>query len=307
MATSSNSVSSLNTFGTPKADILRITGSVVALHGYAGDDELYGASGDDYLVGGDGNDKLFGGNGADRLHGGNGDDFLDIGTNGRNSYKEIASGDAGNDLLVFRGDYHAYDGGTGVDWLLASDTHPNFSLGSHAKNIENARGTDARNVIFGNALANIIEGLGGNDELSGGGGSDDLNGGLGDDVLIGGSGSDRLTGGAGRDIFVLNSKNSADADQILDFEVGIDKIHLSAREFSGLGAANRSLKVGEFWSAAGAIKGHDTDDRIIIDTKTGNIFYDPDGSNAQYSAIKIASVSVSVAAQMTPSDFFVIA
>jgi Ca2+-binding RTX toxin-like protein len=238
----------------------------------------------DYIDGGDGNDKLFGGNGADRLMGGNGDDIIDVETN-NSSFKELAFGDAGNDLLYFRGDSNGYDGGAGIDWLLTSGSHPN--------------------LLSGDGLANRIEGLGGNDTISGLGGNDTLDGGAGNDTLDGGSGSDRLTGGPGRDIFVLNVNGAANADTIIDFEVGIDKIHIGSRAFAGLGTPNRALTTNEFWAASGAVKGRDTDDRIIVDTKTGSIYFDADGSNAQIAPVIIANVSPAVAAQLTAADFYV--
>ncbi len=306
MANLRGTLKSENILGTAVADIIYGGGGNDVLHGYAGDDELYGDSGQDYLVGGDGNDKLFGRGGADRLMGGNGDDVIDVGDN-NSSYKELAIGDAGNDLLYFRGDANAYDGGPGDDWLLASSTHPNVSIfPAYAKNIENVRGDERNNQLTGNELANRIEGLGGNDTLSGGGGNDTLEGGAGDDILNGGSGSDRLTGGTGRDIFVFNVNGAANADTITDFEVGIDKIHIGSRAFAGLGTPNRALTPNEFWAASGAVKGHDANDRIIVDTKTGSIYFDADGYNAQIAPVKIATVSPAVAAQLTAADFYII-
>jgi Ca2+-binding RTX toxin-like protein len=294
-----------NIYGTLQADVIYGLGTTGSLHGYAGDDVIYGSSVQDYIDGGDGNDKLFGGNGADRLMGGNGDDIIDVETN-NSSFKELAFGDAGNDLLYFRGDANGYDGGAGIDWLLTSGSHPNLSLsGTYSKNIENARGDERNNVLSGDGLPNRIEGLGGNDTLSGGGGNDTLDGGAGNDTLDGGSGSDRLTGGPGRDIFVLNVNGAANADTIIDFEVGIDKIHIGSRAFAGLGTPNRALTTNEFWAASGAVKGRDTDDRIIVDTKTGSIYFDADGSNARIAPVIIANVSPAVAAQLTAADFYV--
>lgn len=57
-------------------------------------------------------------------------------------------------------------------------------------------------------------------------GNDTLNGSGGRDMIFDGAGSDMLTGGNARDHFVLAADGAADT--ITDFEVGIDKIDLSA-------------------------------------------------------------------------------
>ena len=79
-------------------------------------------------------------------------------------------------------------------------------------NIENVRGSrDFNDTITGNALANRLEGQGGNDSLSGGDGNDSLEGGtgtdqlrgdLGNDTILGGDGNDYITGGQGDDSVV---------------------------------------------------------------------------------------------------------
>lgn len=63
------------------------------------------------------------------------------------------------------------------------------------------------------------------ERLLGGGAAETLQGGGGDDFLHDGAGSDVLTGGAGADVFVLSRDGSA--DQITDFQQGIDKIDVS--------------------------------------------------------------------------------
>ena len=74
----------------------------------------------------------------------------------------------------------------------------------------------------------------GNDYLYGGGGDDELIGGNDNDTIEGGVGNDELVGGAGADVFrfeVLNETTTTalinyDADEITDFEDGVDKIQL---------------------------------------------------------------------------------
>ena len=72
----------------------------------------------------------------------------------------------------------------------------------------------------------VLTGTAGTDVLIGGVGGDRLNGGRGDDILRDGGGADVMAGGAGADIFVLAPDDGRDT--ILDFEVGIDRIDLSA-------------------------------------------------------------------------------
>ncbi len=80
-------------------------------------------------------------------------------------------------------------------------------------------------VINGQGGNDILSGLSGNDTLRGGDGHDLLLGGDGDDLLVGNLGEDTLIGGMGSDRFLL-SPNSG-TDTISDFQLGIDRIHLS--------------------------------------------------------------------------------
>ncbi len=156
-------------------------------------------------------------------------------------------------------------------------------------------GSSAGNVLRGNRGANEIDGMGGNDTISGGSGNDGLKGGSGsdrisggagrdtlsggsgndrllgddgDDVLRGEGGADRLTGGAGRD--VLTGGADADdfvfasgfgRDRITDFDVGEDKLMLSA----GLWSGNRDARkvVADFARVE--------DGAIILDFGRGNV------------------------------------
>ncbi|MSP83573.1 MAG: hypothetical protein EXQ94_11785 [Alphaproteobacteria bacterium] len=65
--------------------------------------------------------------------------------------------------------------------------------------IENATGGKAKDLITGNDVGNVLQGLAGNDTLLGNAGNDSLIGGNGNDSLKGGGDKDVLQGGAGRD------------------------------------------------------------------------------------------------------------
>ncbi|OCA58221.1 hemolysin [Xylella fastidiosa subsp. pauca 11399] len=98
----------------------------------------------------------------------------------------------------------------------------------------NAEGSDAADLLFGDAGANLLRGGGGDDVLSGGGGNDTLEGGAGndtlygddgDDVLDGGEGSNRLEGGAGNDVLKVSYWS---ADNVLIGGTGDDTLYGSA-------------------------------------------------------------------------------
>src|SRR6185369_6289977 len=149
------------------------------VQGSAYNDVLYGGAGNETLSGGSGDDGLFGSAGDDELNGGPGGDLVDYSLAAFGVTVDLASGTA--------------SGGAGNDTLLG---------------IEQVWGSSYNDTFRGDAFANGLFGLEGNDDLSGnagndilggGSGTDHLTGGLGDDVLEGGPGDDYLDGGAGND------------------------------------------------------------------------------------------------------------
>ncbi|WP_337828268.1 M10 family metallopeptidase C-terminal domain-containing protein [Pseudonocardia sp. TMWB2A] len=95
---------------------------------------------------------------------------------------------------------------TGVTGVRAT-AYDNIAI-AYGTIIENAIGGSARDVIWGNEVANKLDGRGG------------------DDVLNGFEGADTLTGGTGKDIFQFS--HAEFGDRITDFVSGTDKIDLSA-------------------------------------------------------------------------------
>lgn len=71
----------------------------------------------------------------------------------------------------------------------------------------------------------IYTGTNGRDQIVGGAGNDQLRGGAGRDILVDGAGADTLWGQAGADVFVFGTDGQA--DQIADFERGLDRMDLS--------------------------------------------------------------------------------
>jgi Ca2+-binding RTX toxin-like protein len=161
------------------------------------------------------------------------------------------------------------------------------------------------NGLSGTASDDLIVGTAGANTLTGNGGVDFMFGGAGADTLNGGAGNDTLSGGIGNDVFVFNSATANNLDTILDFTTGADKIQLSKSIFANLGATG-NLTENSFWSAAGAVKGNDANDRVVYNTTTGALYYDADGSGSG-AYVQIALLGTSSHPAMAFTDFVVIA
>jgi serralysin len=161
--------------------------------------------------------------------------------------------------------------------------------------IENAYGGAGYDNMIGNAVANVLYGLGGNDTINGGAGSD---------TLLGGDGLDKLTGGAGLDTFYFYTAPNTvtNRDTIIDFNVVDDRIILENGVMAGLGTATGWISANKFWASSTGVA-HDADDRIIYNNATGDVFYDANGSAAG-GAVQIATIANKVA--LTHADFYII-
>jgi VCBS repeat-containing protein len=168
-------------------------------------------------------------------------------------------------------------------------------------------------VQYSGYVASYIDLRGGNDSATGGGvaldtflggnGNDILLSGGGKDILVGGAGNDVLTGGAGSDTFVFNTALDAsnNVDTVNDFNAStIDQIQLSAAIFSKLSPG--LLAAANFAGNAGGIAG-DSNDYILYDTTSGNLYYDADG-NGGVAKVLFAKL-VGVAGTVDSTDFLV--
>lgn len=165
---------------------------------------------------------------------------------------------------------------------------------------ENIAGSTKNDVFVGGKRADKLAGGAGNDKLSGAGGNDKLYGDHGQDIISGGLGKDILSGGKGKDAFLFDTKiGNGNVDRITDFSVKDDTIHLAKEIFTGLGEKG-ILSEGSFWKGTQA---QDADDRIGYDAKSGNVYYDADGSGAG-SALKIANIGKGL--KVSHLDFFVV-
>lgn len=199
----------------------RNDGATHFIKGYSGDDLLIGGFGNDHLDGGAGDDNLYGANGMDVLAGGRGNDRLD----GGKGFDKAIFGNANNriDLRNTR----AQNTGEGFDTLV---------------NIEAVHGGGGKDLIIGNALANLLEGGSDDDKLYGLDGNDRLDGGSGDDFLVGGVGRDVMTGGTGKDTFYVG--HGGDADTITDFrDYGDQVIFANTLDFLGVEVLENSMKI----------------------------------------------------------------
>jgi len=160
-----------------------------------------------------------------------------------------------------------------------------------------------------NLLTEGVSGTIGNDLIRGGIGSDNLKGDEGNDTISGGGGKDVLTGGGGADAFVFDSILSATTnfDRIQDFRVAEgDKIWLSQSVFKQAIGALGTLNEDAFVEGTVA---QDAEDRIIYDSTSGKLYYDPNGTAGSTAPILFAQFRVDathLAPVLTYQDFLVV-
>ena len=181
----------------------------------ANDDVVNGSSGNDHLLGFAGNDSMNGGGGNNTLDGGTGDDTLTSG-----SGTNVLFGGEGNDTAVLPFAYTSVEQfipGNGGFLLISGNDAVNFFdvetivFTDQTRTLANLipvdpislTGTDASEVLNGDAGDDTLIGGGGDDTLNGGDGRDNLQGGEGNDEIIGGTSEndlrDLIFGGAGND------------------------------------------------------------------------------------------------------------
>lgn len=289
-----------------------------SLFGFAGDDAFLGFAGNDVIDGGAGGDQMDGGVGNDTVsydsstsrvtvnltqgNGSGGDatgdviagfenitgsDFSDKLTGTK--FANILKGGLGNDTLIGEAGGDTLDGGqdidtasyihsrSGVDVNLESGT----ALGGHAAgdtlvSIESVRGSKFNDVLTGDNKANALSGGKGDDTLLGGVNSDTLKGGSGDDRLEGGQGIDKIFGDAGSDTIALGRIDSS-KDFIFKFASGADHLEINASAFGGGLTGGVALDPGQLVLNNTGLA-DDADDRFILNTTTGELFFDINGS-----------------------------
>jgi len=302
-----------NLVGSGFADQLTGNKGANGITGGGGDDTVIGLEGNDVLAGGDGNDLLDGGVGADTASYSDSSARVVVKLGIVGAQK---TGGGGTDTLVsienaFGSDYD--------DKIVGSDGANIIWGGAGADSIAGGDGNDKLYGSYGPGFfadgRNVLNGGAGNDLLVGAFNPDTLVGGTGNDTLVGQEDSDSLTGGTGADRFVLAYDLYSGTDLIVDFSAKQhDKIALSLAKntddaFAFAAGAGGKLTADEFYSAAGATNAQDASDRIIYDSTTGALYYDPDGNLAGgIDAFQIAQLgSGTTHPALTLADFVIVA
>ncbi len=242
--------------------------------GNALDNIITGNNDNNTLDGGAGNDTLLGLGGNDILRGGAGADILN-----------------GGDGI----DYASYTTATTALTVDLSNAANNTgdAAGDTFISIENLQGSlIANSTLIGNAGDNLLIGFKGNDTLNGGGGDDNLRGGSGKDTFV-------FSGGA------LTGANTIAAiigkDTIADFLSGTDKIALSRATFA---AINSELT---FESVADDNTAKVSAAAIVYSSGTGNLFYNQNGTAADFGANGGIFANLTGKPTILASDFALIA
>jgi serralysin len=323
-------------FGSDFADKLTGDDNPNAIYGVSGNDFIFGLGGSDNLYGDLGNDVIEGGAGGDVIDGGADFDFASYANAtgsvrvGLSANSNEMTGDARGDIFVsIQGivgskfnDFLAAAatigttliGGAGDDSLIGGSGGDILEGGSGKDDLRGNGGFDsatyglakkAVTVNLANSALNkgeaagdtflSIEGLGGSNF------KDKLTGDAVGNIINGGLGSDTLTGGGGADAFVFSTTlhKTKNVDSITDYETETDAIWLeNTGVFSSLTTAGQ-LNAANFQYN----KALDSNDFIIYDVASGDIFYDADGSGGG-AAIKFAHVKF--ATFITAADFLII-
>ena len=146
---------------------------------------------------------------------------------GNDEGETLEGSDADNFIQALGGD-DTVAGGLGNDIIEGGDGDDVLRGDRNSRSTQDGE-AGGNDIIFGGEGNDRIGGKAGNDILSGDAGDDMIWGDDGDDILMGVTGNDILvgdngSGGGGSDLFVFG--NGDGTDNIVDFEVGIDRIGL---------------------------------------------------------------------------------
>ena len=298
--TSFSAIESFKFFGGQFDDTLVAGNGDDTLDGGAGNDILNGQAGNNTILGQAGNDTILSIE-AGFISGGRGNDFMLL----REGNFEV-NGNEDNDIIFMLEATGNVNGGDGFDLLginYQSSTFP-ITMEYDPINQSGYLKSNNRQVSFTH-----IEQL----EIFGSLASDRLVGTNNSDLLNGNEGIDTLVGGLGADLFRFFKPNNG-ADILTDFDVTADRIELVTEgspivpqfpqlglgEFKGLTiTATQSLALEQFTIDTNAT---DSNHRIIYNSGTGALFYDPDGVG-DIEQVQFAQLNPHLV--LTPSNFVV--
>lgn len=239
------------------------------------------------LIGSSNNDTITGGSGNDTLTGGAGIDRFNI-TEGIDTVTDLAYGNVSDILVVSRRSTAIVTAAGNFTATSATINNGTSSINAngHAVNMASAGGSNGWTIT--NASGTGVTLIGSSH----------------DDTITGGSGNDTLTGGSGSDKFVFNTTPNINTnhDIITDFKHGTDILQLSKTAFPLI----TNWKMNEFYSGANAVAAHDSSDRIIYNTTTGNLYYDQDGSGSA-PLVLVALIGTVTHPSLTYSDIQLVA
>ena len=244
------------------------------------------------LIGNSLNNTLTGGQANCTLTGGAGiDTFVVISATA--SITDLGAGNVADILQISAG---ATAIATATGNFTATNGTVNNGTGSinangHNVNLALAGGASGWTITNQSSSVVALRGSANNDIITGGSGNDTLTGGLGNDLLTGGAGSDKF-------VFSATPNANTNHDTVTDFVHGTDILQFTKSIFDKMvGWWNKDM----FWSGAGVTDGHDSTDRIVYDTTSGNLYYDTDGSGGG-AAVIVATIGITIHPTLTYSD-----
>lgn len=134
-----------------------------------------------------------------------------------------------------------------------------------------------QHLYAGEGFGAFLYGEDGNDQLWGGNANDKSYGGKGDDWIWAGLGKNVSWGGSGRDHFGYDGLPDDQLDKVKDFKVKKDFLNFDPFYYS-VGLSGDTLAKSQFRYGKAA---KDDDDNFGYNTKTGIVWYDPDGKGGE--------------------------
>jgi Ca2+-binding RTX toxin-like protein len=286
----------LTAFG---AGAITLTGNALAntLTGNGAANVLDGAAGSDVMIGGDGDDTYSVDNSGDRIvetsSGGAGDQILTSVNYALSDFIEnmtakgagaiSLTGNGSNNILTGNAAANVITGGTGADRMIGGDGNDTYDVDNTGDQVVEAASGGTSDLVYSSInliLADHVEQLVGTGSgkltLAGNSLGNAVTGNAAANKINGGLGNDQLTGGLGKDSFVFDTKLNAKSnkDKILDWNTKDDTIRLENKIFTKLKKTG-TLKKDYFVLGS---KAKDKNDFIGYNKKTGDLWYDTNGS-----------------------------